>query len=378
MLSLGGLTSARADVLRVATFAAPLSRDGPGVLLRDLLGGEDPAIRAIIAIMAEVSADIVVLTAMDGDAGAAALGELATQLGAAGVDYPHLFSGPSNAGRETGLDLDGNGQRGEPRDAQGFGWFTGQAGLAILSRYPICEVQDLSEILWVDMPGAVLPRWPDGRPFPTPEAQAIQRLSSTSHWIVPVQVGAMRLDVLAWSATPPVFDGPEDRNGLRARDELRLWRHVLDGRIGAVSDRFVIAGNANLDPSDGDGDRAAIRTFLDDPRIIDPRPASAGGAVAADPDHAGDPALDTADWADGAPGNLRVSYVLPSATLNVAGAGVFWPAPGEPGRALLGEDGLAAGPHRMVWVDLWVDDPEPQDIVEGCRPDIRQQPIEFR
>lgn len=77
-----------------------------------------------------------------------------------------------------------------------------------------------------------------------------------------------------------------------------------------------------------------------------------GGRAAADSAHRGDPARDTADWSDEGPGNLRVSYVVPSAALSVVGGGVFWPAPDDPLFALLGEDGLAAGPHRLVWVDI--------------------------
>jgi hypothetical protein len=40
--------------------------------------------------------------------------------------------------------------------------------------------------------------------------------------------------------------------------------------------------------------------------------------------------------------------VLPSAELEVAGAGVLWPREGEPLAAALAE----GGPHRLVWVDL--------------------------
>ena len=226
--------------------------------------------------------------------------------------------------------------------------------------------------------GGQLPTFPDGAPFPSEEAQAVQRLSSTAHWIVPVLLnGTAQVDLLAWSATPPIFDGPEDRNGKRARDELGLWRHVMDGRIGTVTDQFVVIGNANLDPVDGAGDSAAMRAFLSDSRLQDPAPASAGGRLAADPGHEGDPALDTADWTDGDPGNLRVNYVLPSAALTVTGAGVFWPAPGEPGAGLLGEDGLAAGPHRLVWVDV-VAKAIAQHDIERCRPEIGEQPVEFR
>jgi hypothetical protein len=160
------------------------------------------------------------------------------------------------------------------------------------------------------------------------------------------------VDLMVWSATPPVFDGPEDRNGLRNRDELRLWTAVLDGALGAPpGEHFVIAGNANLDPADGEGLREAMAAFLADPRLTDPLPLSAGGAAAADPAQAGNPALDTADWAETGPGNLRVSYVLPAAVWEVTGSGVLWPAADETA-ALSAEDLVAAGPHRLVWVDL--------------------------
>ena len=52
-------------------------------------------------------------------------------------------------------------------------------------------------------------------------------------------------------------------------------------------------------------------------------------------------------FGDEAPGNLRVDYVLPSAGLEITGAGVFWPVEGEPGAALIG-----ASDHRLVWVDV--------------------------
>ena len=127
----------------------------------------------------------------------------------------------------------------------------------------------------------------------------------------------------------------------------------LDGGLGSAPDgAFVLMGNANLDPVDGEGDHAAMTALLADPRLTDPLPRSAGGAANSDPGQAGDPATDTADWRDGAPGNLRVTYVLPSADWIVRDAGVFWPAPAEAGATLLGEAGLAAGPHRLVWADI--------------------------
>ena len=310
------------------------------MLLRDL-GRDDPQIDAVAAIVAQVAPDILLLTDVDYDRDGLALRALADRMG-----YDHSFALRPNTGMATGLDLDGNGYLGDARDAQGYGLFSGDGGMGLLSRWPIDEgtVRDLSDLLWRDLPGAGLPQGPVW----TEEVAAIQRLSTTGHWIVPVLAPDGPVQIMAFSATPPVFDGPEDRNGLRNRDELRLWSLVLDGAFGPVPKDFVIAGNANLDPADGDGLRDAMVAFLADPRLTDPQPRSAGGAAAADPDQTGEPALDTADWPDSAPGNLRVDYVLPAATWTVTGSGVFWPAPDDPDAALAD----TAGPHRLVWVDL--------------------------
>ena len=58
-----------------------------------------------------------------------------------------------------------------------------------------------------------------------------------------------------------------------------------------------------------------------------------GGANAT---HESDPAFDTADFADTAPGNLRADYVLPSRNLRIVDAAVFWPVRSDPLSALTG------------------------------------------
>jgi hypothetical protein len=45
--------------------------------------------------------------------------------------------------------------------------------------------------------------------------------------------------------------------------------------------------------------------------------------------------------------------VLPDRRLAVVGAGVFWPADGEPHRRLVGDGSrIVSSDHRLVWVDL--------------------------
>jgi len=302
--------------------------------LRDIQKGEDTQIAAIQAIIDRVAPDVLILTDFDYDHDGFAHEAFAASLA---TGYSHSFALQPNAGLTTGLDLDGNGRLGDARDAQGYGRFVGDGGMVIFSRFSIdvSNVTDLSAVLWKDLPGAILPQGTDG-PFLSAEIQDVLRLSSTGHWIVPIVLpDGLPLSVLAYSATPPVFDGPEDMNGLRNRDELRIWEMVLAGGMGPAPESFVVAGNANLDPDGGAGFSDAIAAFLQNPLLQDPLPGQ-----------------NTADWPEVGPGDLRVSYVLPSADWTITDAGVFWPALDDPDRALIGDDGLAAGPHHLVWVDI--------------------------
>jgi hypothetical protein len=342
-----------ADRFRVATFAAPLSRDGPGLLLRDILKGEDAQIMAIAGVIDHIAPDILVLTDIDFDAGGAALAAFSDTLA---TPYDFQFALRPNAGVQTGLDVDGDGRTGDSRDALGYGRFFGDGGMAVLSRHPIAlaQVQDLTGLLWRDVIGGTLP-YVDGAPFPSQGVHDVLPVSSVGHWVVPVEVGETTVSLLAYSATAPVFDGPEDFNGLRNRDELRVWENLLDGQMGEMPQLPILIGNVNAEPMDGQGLRDGIAAVLARPDLQDAKPDSRGGELAANLDHLGNPALDTADWNDDGPGNLRVSYVLPSSSLKVVDAGVFWPAPDDPLAGLLGSDGMAAGPHRLVWVDIQIE-----------------------
>lgn len=341
---------AHGDTIRVATFNAELSRDGPGLLLRDILKGNDPQIAAVVQIITENRPDILALQGIDWDYNKTTLSALNTLLHDKGHGFDHMLSLRPNAGLASNLDLDGDGRLGTPADAQGFGEFSGQGGIALLSRLPILhdKVLDFSPLLWRDVPDALLPTHPDGTPFPSAEALAIQRLSQTGHWVVPITLpDGSRIDMLTFQAAPPVFDGPEDRNGRRNHDEVMFWHHLLDGRFGPAPDGpFIIAGGANQDPNDGDSRSEAIRTLLNDSRLQDPEPTSAGAAAAPDQNHTTDNALDTVDWPG--PGRLRVDYVIPSTHWRVVDAGVIWPAPDDPDLATV----LQASRHRLVWVDL--------------------------
>nr|WP_239030007.1 endonuclease/exonuclease/phosphatase family protein [Nereida sp. MMG025] len=319
------VANSTAETLRIATYQTELQARGPGLLLRDILKETEDVQSRLQTILA-ADADVVVLQGIDFDLRGETLGALNAALGAGA--YPHTFALRPNAGQPTGLDMDGNGRLGEPRDGMGYGRFAGHGAMAILSRWQIARdrVQDLSDILWRDIPDPLLPVYDDGQPFPSFEVQQMHRLSSTAHWIVPL-VGpqGQRISVMAFHATPPLFDGPEDQNGRRNADEIRMWQLVLDGQIGEPPQgAFVIAGIANLDPDRGDGRRASITSLLQDPRLQDPTPAQA-----------------TARFENAGP--LRLSYLLPAAQISVTDAGILWPAP---------LDDVSTGRHGLLWVDL--------------------------
>lgn len=386
--------------VRIATFNVALAGTAPGDLVRRLRHDDDVQARAVAEIIQHVRPDILLLNEFDYDPQAEALSHFrrnylgrpqSQAVGAAEaplpIEYPYFFAAAVNTGEPTGCDLDNDGRTevkfgalGYARDCHGFGAYPGQYGMAVLSRFPIFrkDLRTFRNFLWRDMPAC---RWPDdpttaeATDWYTDEEKAVLRLSSKSHWDLPIRIGAIVLHLLASHPTPPVFDGPEDANGCRNYDEIRFWRDYLDPRVssyiyddqsrrGGLADRdwMVVAGDLNCDPHDGDGDSSAIQQLIAHAHLndIDP-PASLGGAEqghlqgGANLRHRGSPALDTAELPDDpGPGNLRLDYVLPSRSLKRTGGGVFWPTSADRRFALIGTDKPRSSDHRLVWIDIAV------------------------
>ncbi|MEO1274249.1 MAG: endonuclease/exonuclease/phosphatase family protein [Pseudomonadota bacterium] len=248
--------------IRVAQFNAALNRPGAGVLLADIRKGH-PQVSAVAAIIRAVRPDILLLNEFDRDAEGRALDSFAALLakaGAAPVDYPHRFHAPVNTGVPSHRDLDRDGRATGPGDAWGWGAFPGQYGMAVLSRYPIRAdaARSWQRFLWSALPGALRPVMPDGTPFHDDETWNLLRLSSKSHWAIPIDTPAGLVTLVAAHPTPPVFDGPENRNGRRNHDEIRLLHAITTepgadwlvddaGLAGGLAEgtAFVIAGDLN-------------------------------------------------------------------------------------------------------------------------------------
>ena len=330
-----------ADTLRIATYNPELTRKGPGLLLQAIGKRNDPQVQAVVAVLARLDADVVLLTGVDYDYDQQAISALAENLGEAGAQYPYLLALRPNTGVPTGLDMDGNGKLGEARDAQGFGRFMGSGGMAVLSRKPLGVARDFSGFLWRDLPGADLP------PDMTEAAKSVQLLSTSGHYDVAVEYAPGKaLHLLVWYATPPVFDGPEDRNGRRNQDEAAFWLHLLAGDLAWPPPEapFVLMGQSNLDPVDGDGRHGAMAALMVLPTLQDLRPK--GQDAHKDRGQKGDPAIDTAFYGKGV-GGLRVDVILPTADIT-ATAGVLSLPQQDPFAATL----AAASRHWPVWAVL--------------------------
>ena len=395
--------TARAPVaLRLALFnireLAASKLPGPG-------RAADPAVEAAVEIVRRIRPDVLVVQEIDQgpDADpasvarsfAALLGDEGRPSASEPLEYPHVFAGLSNTGRLSGVDLDGDGQvataedrgsREHGNDAFGFGTYPGQYSMAVLSRFPLDRdgFRSFQRLRWKDLPGNLM----EGAELSS-EAEEVFRLSSKSHWDLPVVLDeggdevrnqsraegrdapdpGRRLHLLISHPTPPGFDGPEDRNGRRNFDEIRLWVEYLrrgvalpeDGggemdftEAGSPPPPFVVVGDLNARPDAEDSiyeGIPAIEQLLRHPWIQESGSllTSAGGVEAASsaPDKR-HPERSTAVFQDG----MRIDYLLPSRDLEMKAGGVFWPVAAEDAEGA--ELAERASDHRLVWLDLLV------------------------
>jgi len=397
--------------VRFSSFNASLNRSSAGRLITDLSTPNNQQAKNVAETIQRVNPDVLLINEFDYDSSNTALNLFqqnylsVSQNGATPVNYPFRYTAPSNTGIASGLDLDNNGSavtqigvNGYGNDAFGFGDFPGQYGMAVYSKYPIdtANIRTFQNFLWKDMPGALLPdnsSTPAANDYYSPAELNVFRLSSKSHWDVPININGEIVHALVSHPTPPVFDGPEDRNGKRNHDEIRFWAdyvtpgkgsYIYDdrGTVGGLAPNasFVIMGDQNADPFDGDSFNNAIWQLLDNSRVntgvTSTIPASLGGIEQVadggnNVNQKGNPAFDTADFGDAGnnPGNLRVDYVLPSADLPINDAAVFWPLTTDPLYRLVGDrqtpDNTPTSDHSLVWADIAVGDRSPRTSVRN-------------
>ncbi len=391
--------------VRFATFNTSLYRDSLGALFVEL---SNPAsanvkVKKVAEIIQRAAPDVLLVNEFDWDPQTDSQGRTTVDLfhdhflavsqnGQAALNFAYRYTAKPNTGfsprdkNEDGLitaadtggvlvDFNNNGQkvttagtREYGDDCFGFGEFRGKYGMAVYSKFPIqtSAVRTFRRFLWKDIPGALLP---DISSTPAPQdwhdttELGVFRISSKSHWDVPIDLGGgIIAHFLCAHPTPPTFDGSEDRNGKRNHDEIRFWADYIDparstyhrddaGNSGGlpVATRFVLAGDYNADPSRGESIAGAARQFTGHPFI--------DNTVVPSASLFGSASTNTASFS----GGLRVDYVLPSrAGFSIAAAGVFWPPAGHALATLASE----ASDHRLVWIDLRPN-PEIAEAVAG-------------
>ena len=369
---------AKEQTLTIATFNVSMESEnylakgvagGPQVLSTLLAQGNHPQIKNIAAIVQQTQPDILLLNEFDYIEDSASGVQLfirnylnkAQNTDGKTIDYPYFYYSTVNTGQPSGFDLDNDGHlTNKGSDAWGFGQYPGQYGMMLLSKYPIdsSRVRTFQHFKWKDMPGALQTTKADGSPWYGADAWQLMPLSSKAHWDVPVLVNKRAVHVLISHPTPPVFDGEEDRNGKRNHDEVRFWTDYLSpekasyiyddrGQKGGLAEdkSFVILGDLNSSPVEGNAYKEGIGNLLMHPRVDSSfTPQSAGGkAHSPDSPYA---ATHTAGW------RMRADYVLPSKSgFKVLSSGVFWPATGQPFYELVA-DRAASSDHRLVWVKL--------------------------
>lgn len=354
-----------AKTIRVCSYNVALAQSSEGRLAALLRGGASSSAKRVAEVVQLIQPDVLLLNEFDYDAngtGMTRMNDLYFNVSQKGLDpqnYPHRYAAISNTGIHSGFDLDNDGEVDDSPgdqsyggDAFGFGEFPGKFAMAVFSKYPIDleAVRTFEEVLWKDIPGALLPPDPedsdndgDLTSFYTEEDLGVFRISSKSHWDLPIQVLGTTFHFLVSHPTPPVFDGAEDRNGRRNHDEIRLWADYLTpgaaeylGGGLAADARFVVAGDQNADPTRGDSIDGAINQLLEHPRV-------AGDFV---PERTG--AVTPSNRFDTATFRLRVDYVLPSkAGFSIEGGAVFWPTGNQDGA-----NAVTVSDHRPVYLDL--------------------------
>lgn len=383
------LKTVKDETVRFATYNASFDRRSAEALPAEMATGDNQQIKNIAEVIQRTRPDVILLNEFDHD-GIGKSDQVVrdfianylnkSQNKAKAINYPYFYIVPTNTGLAE-VDLDNDGKVSLPGDGYGFGYYHGQYGFIVLSKYELDtnNIRSFQKFLWKDMPDAVLPNKFDdsgdtGRPYYSTETMRNFRLSSKNHLDLPIIIKKDKtIHLLAMHPTPPVFDGSEDRNGRRNYDEIRLFADYISndyrknsylvddqGNKGGIGESasFVIAGDLNADPVDGDSYTYAIKQLLNHPRVAQEVavgnlvPQSKGGAgYETDKAFVGTPSY----WTHTFP--LRLDYVLPSSDLKVVDSGVYWQAKGEDYRYLFendkGEQGkTVSSDHRLVWVDI--------------------------
>jgi hypothetical protein len=368
----------QASAIRIASFnIRELSTEK--LLMIDENGkGTNEQLLAAAQIIQKIDPDILIINEIDHDYTSLDKGLVLNLIrfqdaylciGDVPVKFQYKFTAPCNTGIPTGLDLNNDGivsdisnagSRDYGADCFGYGEYPGQYSMGLYSKYPIdtSQVRTFQKYLWKDLPGHHIPPG-----YYNEEAIKIFRLSSKSHWDVPIDIDGKRIHLFLSHPTPPSFDGEEDRNGRRNFDEIKFWVNYINNdpeiyddnhnRGGYKSDyTFLIGGDLNASHHSDTRfeNMTAIDQLLNHPKVIDSGRwiVSRGGwegRVKGPPDYW---ERNTAKF--GNDFRMQIDYLLPSKDIQIKSGGVFWPSEkrDSDGNRLA----ETASDHRLIWLDI--------------------------
>lgn len=356
--------------IRVATLHADLTGESGSTtaegLASDLEAGNHLQARTLAQTVQFNDPDVLVLTGVSYDDGEIArlLQDLylgSGQGGQSGIDYPYLFTAPTNSGVDSGADLDGDGAVGGPGDAIGYGDFAGQHGMIVFSKHPIVEdeVRTFQNLLWRDVPDSEMPE----DEYSDLE-QSILRLFETSMWDVPIlpEGASEHLHVVATSLIDA--DGAAV-DAARAEDQRRVLTDYVtgqapyltdgDGDTGGLGlgDQFVIAGL----PTHADSPTAQsdLDSLVQTPGIQDTEPVAVTDQSLEERPGSIEGTNGAATRVRPEERDVRASVVLPSEGIQSGASGIFWPGEGEYGYEVIDPSAEYTLDDRLVWADLSID-----------------------
>lgn len=351
------------DDLRVATMSADLTGASTEEVLVDLRDGL-PEARTLAETVQINAPDVLVLTGVSSDEQGEIAGTLneeylaVSQNGQEPLDYPHVFTAETNSGLDSGADLDDDGVIGGPGDAIGYGEYPGHYGTVIFSKHPIEEdqVRTFQEFLWDDMPENSM----EEDDFSELE-RSILRLSTGTLWDVPISVDGEHVHLVASSVALPEEAQSVDTD--RGGDERRMMEDYVsgdgwylyddDGEEGPLipGNRFVLLGQP-MSPHGLEDEAEGLDSLLSSYVLQDTEPTAVTEQPVDERVGAENGTDESATRAVPSGTDVRASYALPGAMLEVSGSGVFWPGEGEYGYELVDPESPDAPEGRLVWLDV--------------------------
>ncbi|MBI2894546.1 MAG: endonuclease/exonuclease/phosphatase family protein [Deltaproteobacteria bacterium] len=267
--------------------------------------------------------------------------------------YPYTVVALGNSG----LPFEATGELPPELLQRGFGEFPGRFNVALVSRFPILhdQVRVIHDFPWRQLPGNRLAQVEEETGIVVPDDFPLFEKALV---IVPVDVDGVTLHVIL---VHPVSSGFNDMNPHRNHDELRGVSLFLDGALPGVEPlpagaRFVIVGDLNADPEDGEGIAGAVAQLYEHPLVVAHFASGEGGTAGMHPER--NSFLSGCGKGDGTivqnPASrlqLQLDYVLPSVTIGApVASGLFFPSHVESWDDYV--LACTASDHRFVWADV--------------------------